>query len=67
MNFIKANYRCYIRTETDIRSLRSSDSVSTELLRVNWGDWGYIVRDLETIIVIVYSHSIPSPKGCTTH
>ena len=32
---------------------RSSDSFSTVPLTVNRGDWGCIVRDLETIIVMI--------------
>ena len=32
---------------------RSSDSFSTVLPLVNGGDWGCIVHDLETIIVLV--------------
>ena len=32
---------------------RSSDSFSTVPPIVKWGDWGCIVRDLKTIIVLV--------------
>ena len=32
---------------------RSSDSFSTVLPIVNRDDWGYIVRDIETIIILV--------------
>ena len=40
---------------------RSSDSFSTVPSMVNGGDWGCIVRDLETIIVLVFlaSNFIP--------
>ena len=32
---------------------RSSDSFSTVQLIINRGDWGCIMRDLETLIVLV--------------
>ena len=46
---------------------RSLDSISTDLPIVNGGDWGCIVRDHETIIVLVLVASISSVKGHTTH
>ena len=54
---------------------RLSDSFSTVLPIVNWGDWGCIVRDLETIIVLVLltfnfipqrsHHSLTLPRSGT--
>ena len=49
--------RCFsnINLESNVapKISRSTESFRTVALRTNVGEWGYIERDLETIIVIV--------------
>ena len=54
---LETEWRCFSKVilESNVtpKIIRSSDSFSTVPPIVNAGDWGCIVRDLETIIVLV--------------
>ena len=54
---LETERRCFSKVifESNVtpKITRSSDSFSTVLKIVNGGDWGCIVRDLETIIILV--------------
>ena len=55
---LESEWRCFakviLESNVTINITRSSDSFSTVPPIVNGGDWGCIVRDLETIIVLVF-------------
>ena len=63
--------RCFSKVifESNVtpKMTRSPDSFGTIPLIVNGGDWLCIVRDLETIIVLVLLELNFIPKGHTTH
>ena len=54
---LETEWRCFskviFKSNVTPKITRSSDSFSTVPPIVNWGDWGCIVRDLKTIVVLV--------------
>ena len=59
---------CATISESNVTNMfRYSDSFSTVPSMVNGGDWGCIVCDLETIIVLVLLAFNFILKGHTTH
>ena len=51
--FLRIERRCFLESNVTPNIKRSSDSFSTVPPIVNMGEWGCIVHDLETIVVLV--------------
>ena len=66
LHALETERRCFskviLESDVTLNITRSSDSFSTVPPIVNGGDWGCIVRDFETIIVLVLLAQFHPPK-----